>query len=346
MHYLELTEYAVGTPPTLVRTGQKSLNLFWPDLLWGAITVGRRNHFELFRFGFSSRMEMVWRAAILLSNLRTMRNGRNKHFVKSDAFECLDGSEKGAATYFLGLALAKVAAEVEYGVTWLMHLDVYSKSNRVTGVHVPVLALPGRIRPDLIGQHPSGDWLVMESKGRTGKVDRDLRLKAKDQTRRILTVNHKAPRWRVGSIISLDDSVLRLELIDPSDASPDAVAINVPDDVFVANYYRPILAMLADAAGTEVKGPDGALYRSAYIADADFGVGLWAPLYEMLSLALTSPDGSLTAAGAIQGLRDRVVRALANREKPISSDTVRVGTDGVMVQIGRRWQDWAERKIG
>ena len=96
----------------LVRQPGITVPVSWHDLVWAAVTVGRRSQFDVFRFGFSSRMEVVWRAALLRANLelsqpaRRSRGGRG--FAPSPAFWALDGSEKGAVTYFMGLALAKL----------------------------------------------------------------------------------------------------------------------------------------------------------------------------------------------------------------------------------------------
>ncbi len=111
---------------------------------------------HIFRYGQFSLFEITYRSALIYANLCDDGAGRIK---RSEAYDGLDPSEKGAVSYFLGLTLAKAFAERELDVPWLMHLDVYRKEL------APVLS--GQSRPDLVGQTTGGSWVVIEAKGRT-----------------------------------------------------------------------------------------------------------------------------------------------------------------------------------
>jgi hypothetical protein len=74
-------------------------------------------------------------------------------------YDGLDPSEKSAVSYFVGLTVAKLLAHRLLDVPWLMHLDVYRRDLQ------PVLHGGGK--PDLVGQNGAGQWVAIESKGRT-----------------------------------------------------------------------------------------------------------------------------------------------------------------------------------
>ena len=319
----------------LVTRSELSVSLRWPDLVGAAVTVGRRSQFDVFRFGFSSRMEVVWRAALLRANLTLHASTwrRTGRFTPSAAFLALDGSEKGAVTYFLGLALAKLAAERRWDVPWVLHLDVYSRRTNPHGRPVTVVPVgTGRRRPDLIGQSKSGDWLVLEAKGRTGHVNDELRLNAKTQTQLISTINGMLPSERIASVAWFRGGALALDLIDPADPLPEAVPLDLPPDDFLSDYYALPLACIE---GSEVLRPaEGRQFVTREIGEADFTIGIEEHLYKVLRRGQGSRDtpGNLFA---------RVQDALANlpgMAAGTSGGEERIGPDGVLVQLGPSWR--------
>ena len=132
--------------------GPHSLSFTWPDLLWAAISAGRGELAHLFRHGPFSNFEIVYRAAIIFSNLCETASGAIR---RSAAYDGLDPSEKGAISYFVGLTIAKLFVGMQLDVPWLMHLDVYRLQLQ------PVLH--GSSRPDLVGCNVAGDWIVVEA---------------------------------------------------------------------------------------------------------------------------------------------------------------------------------------
>jgi hypothetical protein len=307
----------------------------WVDLVSGAITVGRRSRFDVFQFGFASMMEVVWRAALLRANLALGREARyspRAQFERSPAFWALDGSEKGAVTYFLGLALAKLAAERHWDVPWVLHLDVYSRPTGPYGRPVNVvLQGAGRRRPDLIGQSPSGDWLVLEAKGRTGHVDDKLRRDSKEQTRLISTINGRSPKWRIASIGSFRGGALAVDLIDPADPVPDAVPLDLPHEDFLRTYYALTLGLVRDGV-IVIVGPHERAFITRSIPDADLTVGLDKRLY----LELMRDEENADAHGLHERLRDLLAHE-PGAESGRGEGIERVGRDGIFVRLGSRW---------
>lgn len=62
-----------------------------------------------------------------------------------------------------------------------MHLDVYREQLG--------LELVGRSRPDFVGQTMAGEWVVIESKGRTGGFDGEALSRAKEQVEGVRSVS-------------------------------------------------------------------------------------------------------------------------------------------------------------
>ena len=102
--------------------GRQDLFCTWPEILWAAITVGKANLYDLWRFGQYSWLETAFRTSLVFANLMADRNGRLR---KPPTYRLLDPSEKGAVSYFLGITIAKLFAEKLLEVPWLLHLDVY-----------------------------------------------------------------------------------------------------------------------------------------------------------------------------------------------------------------------------
>lgn len=124
--------------------------------------------------------EMIFRTALLYANLM---QGPHYRLSRSEPYDVLDPSEKGAVSYFLGLTFAKLFAEKYLNVSWLMHLDVYRDALRPRNVH-------GGSKPDLVGFDTNGDWYVIEAKGRTGGHDSEAMRRAKEQVSNLSTIAH------------------------------------------------------------------------------------------------------------------------------------------------------------
>lgn len=137
------------------------LNVAWPEFLGHAATVGNTSYFA----GgggdpVRSLREILWRMAGIAAHMKVL----NRRLVQTSEFERLDGSEKTAVTYSLGMTVASIMATHQLGATGLAHVDRVLK---LLGA-----GLPRKSRPDLVGhtdntavlQRYSGRMLV-EAKG-------------------------------------------------------------------------------------------------------------------------------------------------------------------------------------
>ncbi|MDW9689371.1 hypothetical protein GOB50_30920 [Sinorhizobium meliloti] len=276
-------------------------------------------------------MEIVWRCAMARANIQTHASGGTTHFCTTSAFNSLDGSEKGAVTYFLGLILAKLAAEDLLSVPWVVHLDVYSKINAY-GHTVAVTTTHGtKSRPDLIGRAVSGDWLVCEAKGRTISITNEQRISAKEQTRQISTINGVAPNARYASFASFSGSARNLvhEWIDPVGSSETAEPLELPEPEFIMSYYRTVTDFLRYDDPAMLGRPhekDGLLLREVP------GMDLW------IGLDLEHPSASIRYPGLPEAdFARRILERSAKYEPPKRVPGRKIGLDGIAVVLGESW---------
>ena len=150
-------------PPTYaVSSGTLGLN--WSDLLWAAITIGRPNVTYVFQHGDASVHEALFRVFMIKTALGQV--GASRRFQRTAAFKALDPTEKGAVSYFLGMAVCKLLASRVLDTPWLLHLNVFGnqlsaatksgRSRQTLSVRTPqVHGMPSRRRGDLVAPVPT-----------------------------------------------------------------------------------------------------------------------------------------------------------------------------------------------
>jgi len=227
--------------------GPNELEFTYQELLWAAISVGKKSYAEIIKHGLYSNFEIIYRVAIILANLRL--NGQ--YLVKSSSFKNLDPSEKGAITYFLGLTFSKLFASKLLNTTWLLHVDVYKNQFARSGQRFAFA--PGKSRPDLIGLDNTRNWNVLESKGRTNNTTSKLRIKAKNQTRKLRKIGHQYPNKRIGCITHFKKDELRFEWIDPEGYDQDAIDIKTSQPQFLKLYYQYLNHNLKEKGNKEIQ---------------------------------------------------------------------------------------------
>jgi hypothetical protein len=213
-----------------------TLSLNWSDLLWAALTIGRPNVAYVFQHGDASIHEALFRVFMIKTALGQVETSRRFH--RTEAFKALDPTEKGAISYFLGMAVCKLFASRVLDTPWLLHLDVF-------GNQLSAAAKSGRSRPDLIGQNTSGAWHVFESKGRSGSPSAQDKSNAKTQAQRLVTVNGVACALHIGSFAFFRKDALEFYWRDPEPEPPEIlepIPIKVSDRDW-AECYTHALAL-------------------------------------------------------------------------------------------------------
>ena len=185
---------------------QGYLRTDWDEILRAALTVGRPNRAYVFRHGNSSYYEALFRLSLVRMALK--QHPYRSSLQRTEAFRSLDPIEKGAVSYFLGMALCKLFASSLLDTSWLLHLDVFRRE-------LSPSVLAGRSRPDLVGKDANGAWHAFECKGRSSVPDAEDRRKAKDQALRLVRVDSTDCTMHIGAISYFRQDELEFHWRDP-----------------------------------------------------------------------------------------------------------------------------------
>ncbi len=317
--------------------GKRSPLVTWSDLVWAAVTVGKREAAHVLRYGFASEMELTWRAYLLFANLQQDSVG----LIRSDAFKVLDPSEKTAVSYFLGLTMAKLCAEKELQVSWLMHLDVYKEWLRAKVQPSSTSPQSNRQseRPDLVGRRWNDDWITVEAKGRSGGYDAGAMQKAKIQAGKLTSVQNAAPTLSVALVACFQgrNQPLAVHWKDP-EPEKEGWQLEVEDDEFFKRYYAPFVALLLESPRFAEHGERR--YRVATLREMDVTIGIDEEVLKALANVEQTRENQLWKE---LGLDLHRHATSSNWRESISSDQLRrdpnlsIGGDGVMVELGPVW---------
>jgi hypothetical protein len=223
---------------------------------------------------------------------------------RTDAFRALDPTEKGAVSYFLGMAVCKLFASRLLSTPWLLHLDVFrGQLNPAT--------LGGRSRPDLVGQDASGTWHAFETKGRSSVPSSEDKQKAKEQAQRLVSVDGSACSLHIGSFAYFRGDEMEFYWRDPEPEEPEKlepIEISVRDEDW-ATYYASALALALasepgrDLLSSEAQGSDLKVEIHPKVRDLLLQ-GRWAAarslateLRQQLKAEGFQPDGLRVVAG-------------------------------------------------
>lgn len=275
------------------------------------MTVGRPNTAYVLAHGEASLYEALFRLSLVRMAVEQRPDG--KSLYRTSAFRALDPTEKGAVSYFLGMAVCKLFANRMLDTPWLLHLDVFKDQldPKVVG---------GRSRPDLLGLNHSGEWQAFECKGRSSVPNADERRKAKEQAQRLTRVGSTDCVLHVGAISYFRQEMLEFHWRDPEpEPTEELVPLNVEltDNVW-RHYYALALALEAG------RGTDG---LSEARAAADVEVEIRADVRERLA------EGDWTGARS---------RAHETRD---SLDKEGFRPDGLRVSTGVAWREERETPL-
>ncbi|NYT79528.1 hypothetical protein H0A71_21375 [Alcaligenaceae bacterium] len=255
--------------------------------------------------------DVVVRSHTIYANLRQDGAG----IGRSTLYDSLDPTEKGATSYFLGMAMAKLFAAELFGTPWLFHV-----SQATSGGAGIVFNRGSKSQPDLIGQSLSGDWIVVEAKGRTNGLDGKALEKAKRQTEMIRTINGSLPTLRVALQAYFEDR-LRVRIDDPTDAKPEALEVELDLNAALAKYYAVATAITArDPTIERVRDRE---FMTRVDNDSGVTIGLQSSVWESVK------------AGKFQDIRENSDRL---DERMTGADgSANIYPDGLLVRLDARW---------
>lgn len=298
------------------------------DMVWAAVTVGRKNLHQVLRHGAYSWFEVMYRAYMIWANLKLDPLG---NIQRTKAYDALDPSEKTAVSYFVGQSTAKLFASRFLKVPWLQHMSRFTN-----GVHVS---------PDLIGKRRGGgaasSWALVEAKGRTGRITSKVKSDAYSQAKRALALTHRGTpvtaSVRVASVAHFKSTRLHVHWQDPvEDHEGETARIDIDEDEFMVAYYEPIASVVSGGRlPVEERNLGNRFVRLARIPELDLAIGLDIRILERVRAA--------SAAGAHKAILEITEQPApshgADEVLASSGDgSAFVYGDGVAVELGHSWQ--------
>jgi hypothetical protein len=290
-------------------TGSHLLSATWEELAWAAITVGKPGMAELFSHGWYSLSDAIVRSQMVYANLQQS----SSRFRKTSLYDSLDPTEKGAASYFMGMMATKLVAARLFDTPWLFHLSRFKKS-------AGTVTLNGNSQPDLIGLNNRRDWIVIEAKGRTNGFNFDAQSKAKAQTRKLRKINGQFPALRIG-IQAYFSPDLEVMIDDPEEFDGDAVDIIAEQQDLLRGYYS--FAHSITKGSNDVRSIQGRQFAFHHIEDVGLTIGL------DRSIHLSIDDGNIIdIVGRLKGREESVT---------LQDGALTLFPDGLVIQLDERW---------
>ncbi len=302
MPFIEYKATNFSGPFAEINGNVKIIEVTWAQLVWAAITVGKAAGDE-YAYGIYSALERLHRASMVRAYLFESSSG---NLFQTNPYEMSDPSEKTSISFYLGMTLAKLFAELLFNVPRMLHVAVYGQNYQIaTG--------QGASRPDLIGITANGQWFVFEAKGRSNGFDSSALASAKTQAQQISSIDGAPPVCSIASQSFFSSKGLRFQMDDPEPNEtnhPRKLSINREE--FENAYYAPIRSILASrrSAGTPL-ATDGPSIPETRIEEMD------------ISIALME--------------RDAPSDNTSGSEKAQLSSFVYSGGDGVLVRLGSSW---------
>lgn len=291
--------------------GSQNLTVTWSELVWAAITVGKPGLAHLLSYGMHSISDMIVRSHTVYANLRQTYS----YIEKSALYENLDPTEKGAASYFLGMMATKIICARLLDTPFVFHLSMLKTLGGTAVLYT-------KSQPDLIGLDRAGNWVVAEAKGRTNGFSPDAMGKAKVQTRQLRKINGSYPSLRVG-IQAYFSPELNFAVSDPDEYEEDAADIEFDLRAAIHDYYSYVLGSSKAARVTRLVL--GREYQFRAIEETGVSIGI-----DTETLKRLEQDGDLKESFGYKP------------SKAVISDDGQ-GTvafpDGLAVSLDQRWSE-------
>jgi hypothetical protein len=206
-------------------------NISQLDLCRAAISVGASGKLDLISYGWRYLGSQLFQA---LSNGFLIKSMAG-NLVTTPAFESKIQTEQATATYWLSMALTKLATQQIFNVPWLCHVD------RLVDQGVLELTQGTNERGDLAGKDNRNLWHVVEVKGRSNKPSTTIIKKAKRQASRVTKINGQRPATASASIVKLYTTPITIDLIDPEPTTESQISWDINDSRFFPAYYEPFI---------------------------------------------------------------------------------------------------------
>ncbi|ELP5903215.1 hypothetical protein QTV49_005282 [Vibrio vulnificus] len=245
--------------------GVNTLRTDWHEIIWAAITVGKRNSVQISSHGVFSLFEIINRSTLIWMSLKQNSN----QLEKSDVYLDMDPTEKVFVSFSLGMVMPKLFALRLLGIPWLEHVaNVNSSISTKTAT---------KSRPDLIGLNVRKEFVIFEAKGRTNNFDNAAQATAKGQTKVIHKIGAVQPVLRV-ACQSYFKNTLEVFIEDPEELQEEPIDIEVLEHDYFKSYYS-IFQTLTEEDLSQLK-PIGVEIRFSETLSEAFKTGKYEALLE------------------------------------------------------------------
>ncbi len=210
------------------------------DIALAAMTVGRP------RSAPTSIRRLLQMASVAVDVLANLDSGPPRPFGVAP-LECtpeywdLDSTERAAATYRIGMGVAKYVAEERFNVEEMVHLTLLASTPAA-----PVIAGAGgsRRRADLAAGDVAGNWLFVEAKGRGTASDVPKALsEAKQQAEDVRLYGPGAVEipllLRLATVVDLSTSPLTVSVRDPEESEMPKHRYEIRPEAVRDVFYAP-----------------------------------------------------------------------------------------------------------
>jgi hypothetical protein len=333
--WYDLENFNSPLPNGLVSPRKDYHSVRMARLAWAAATIGTTPYGPRGQRR-SYQLELQWREAMMRASVEPGR----RNYWRSDSYKRLDPAEKGAVSFFLGQAQAKLFAHDFFRISRLVHFDFYLEHYGKPR---------SGMRPDFVGFHGRHAGIAVEAKGRSLGYEPKLITKAKNQARSLPDIKGYRPSIRYVHVAYFYGDMWCAHLEDPprqqSRQDIDPAGLNLA-------YYLPIVYAIRgrQAEPESVRLWDGVSYLSRYFGEADFSLSV----REDIAALVPSEDETAISRGAEfssigRRLYDRIL-SLDDEVDELTgtpsfleqdSDLSFIGADGVAVQLGSSWNNWA-----
>ncbi|MEE1672441.1 hypothetical protein SNR37_001762 [Agarivorans aestuarii] len=248
--------------------GEHTLSTDWHEIIWAAITVGKRNSVQISSHGVFSLFEIINRSTLIWMSLKQNSNQLEKSGVYLD----MDPTEKVFVSFSLGMVMSKLFALRLLGIPWLEHVaNVNSSISTKTTT---------KSRPDLIGLNVRKEFVIFEAKGRTNNFNNLAQTTAKGQTKVIHKIGTVQPALRV-ACQSYFKNTLEVFIEDPEEIQDEPIDIEVLKHDYFKSYYS-IFQKLTEEELSQLK-PIGVEIRFSETLSEAFKAGKYEVLFEGVS---------------------------------------------------------------
>ena len=174
------------------------------EMMLASITLGFRSWSEPDILSWRS---LIHRFGLGLSSISYLEEDEEL-WRRHSSYAHLDGSEKGAMSYWQGMIFAKVIAEKKLDIPWLIHADSLTKSGQL------IRATKSK-KGDFMGRDINQKWHSIEAKGRSNSVEKGLIKHAKKQAKSIKKTSPIQATTASVCLSSILKSGIKIRLIDP-----------------------------------------------------------------------------------------------------------------------------------